>query len=285
MAKLENFTIDCFLVGVPKSASTWIYQCCLDHPDVAVPEKDSLKYFDLKYHNGPQWYRQQFGTLETDRVIIDPSPTYFRSPAAPARVAEDFPNAKFIVSLRNPIDRAFSQFWHEKKRGNFPFEFEDCLDRFLLFSWFIETGFYADLLERWLQYFDRERFKIVLFDDLNTDPSLFIKNIFQFMGVDDEFQPRVLHERINQGGRKDSPTLKKLEILKKNPAVFSILKRIKKTTLSNRKLKELFDAVQSNNDYGEGMSAEVRAELCEIYKTQTERVEIMFNLDLTAWKS
>ena len=54
MAGSDNFKIDYFLVGVPKSASTWIYQCCLDHPEITVPDEDSLKYFDLKHHKGLQ---------------------------------------------------------------------------------------------------------------------------------------------------------------------------------------------------------------------------------------
>lgn len=285
MAGSDNFKIDYFLVGVPKSASTWIYQCCLDHPEITVPDEDSLKYFDLKHHKGPQWYRDKFDDLGGGNVIIDPSPTYFRSPASPARIANDFPDAKFILSLRNPVDRAFSQFWHEKKAGNFPFEFQDCLDRFMLFSWFIETGFYADLLDRWFQYFDRDRFEVVLFDDLKADPSKFISDIFQFMGVESSFQPRVLHERINKGGGKASPALKKLDILKKNPTVFSILKRIKSTVMSNRELKKVLEAAASTSDYSDGMAPDVRAELCKIYRVQTERIEVMLDLDLSKWKS
>ena len=108
--------IDFFLLGVPKAASSWIYYCFKEHPDIYVPDKDSLRYFDLKYHKGLSWYGKYFEQANEQQVVIDPSPTYFRSPVAPKRIADNFPDANFILCLRNPVDRAFFQFWHEKKK-------------------------------------------------------------------------------------------------------------------------------------------------------------------------
>ena len=281
---MEDFKVDYFLVGVPKSASTWIYECCTGHPQIATPIEDSLKFYDLKYHKGRQWYRKKFEHCDASKVVIDPSPTYIRSPSAPARIAADFPDAKFIVSLRNPVDRAFSQFWHEKKNGDILFEFEDCLEKFLLFSWYIDTGMYADLLDRWLVHFDRSRFKIVLFDDLRSDPSAFIEDIFLYMGVDAAYSPPVLNQRVNEAGGEVTAVARKIKLLKKAPWLYNTLRSLKQKLAFSDSVERVLKVKGSNEAYKKGMSEEVRLELQSIYAPQIKRLEAEWGLNLSAWK-
>jgi len=280
---MEEFKVDYFLVGVPKSASTWIYQCCRGHPQIATPGEDSLKYFDLKYHKGSEWYQQKFEGCDLSKVVIDPSPTYIRSPSAPARIARDFPHAKFIVSLRNPVDRAFSQFWHEKKNGDIPFEFEDCLEKFLLYSWYIDTGMYADLLDRWLVHFDRSRFKIVLFDDLRSAPSAFIEDIFMYMGIDAAYSPPMLNKKVNEAGGKVTAVGRKVNMLKKAPLLYKTLRSLKQTLALNDHVERALGVKGSNEAYKQGMREDVRLELQSIYAPQVKRLEAEWGLDLSSW--
>ena len=55
--------------------------------------------------------------------------------------------------------------------------------------------------------------------------------------------------------------------------------------MSNRELKKVLEAAASTSDYSDGMAPDVRAELCKIYRVQTERIEVMLDLDLSKWKS
>jgi hypothetical protein len=280
---MSDFNIDIFLAGVPKSATTWIYRCCKEHPDINVPSEDSLRYFDLKYHKGSEWYQSYFNSNQ-GKVTIDPSPTYFRSPVAASRIANDYPNARFIVSLRNPVIRAFSQFWHEKKEGNFDYKFEECLHRFVLYSWYIETGFYATQFETWMQHFNRDRFHVVLYDDLERDSAAFIKDIFEFIGVDSSFKPSILDKRVNQAGKQVNTLTKTLRKLKQNRVVEKVSEPVLSALFGKKNERKRLVVGSSKSDYKSGITEEMRTELLNIYLPQIEKLEQHLDLDLTSWK-
>lgn len=281
MRKKSDIEIDYFLLGVSKSATSWIYYCFLEHPEIFVPSIDSLKYFDLKYHKGHNWYIRYFENADESQIIVDPSPTYFRSPVSPGRIATDFPKASFILSLRNPVDRAFSQFWHEKKKKRFDYEFCETVDSFFLYSWYIETGFYATHLNRFLRLFDRDRFKIVLFDDLTKDPKAFISQIYDFLEVDKTFEPTVLTKKINQAGVDENKKVKTVR------SICRTLKRIAPLNLKRtaRKSRQYIENLLSNKaEYDEGIEASLRQELLSIYTPEINTLENLTGLDLASWK-
>lgn len=273
--------IDYFLLGVSKSATTWIYQCFKDHPDVFVPSTDSLKYFDLKYHKGKEWYWEHFSDSGLSQVVVDPSPTYLRSPVTSERIANDYPNAKFILSLRNPVDRAFSQFWHEKKANRFDYAFKETADIFLLYTWYIETGFYATHLKRFLQYFDKSRFKIILFDNLTHNPETFISEIYEFLMVDRTFSPPVLNKKINAAGIYENKQVKAIR------RFCRMLNTVVPPSIKNKasKTKRRLESLLSNKDeYDRGIDDRLRQELLAIYLPEINKLEALTGLDLAAWK-
>lgn len=284
MADNNDITIDAFLLGVPKGASTWIYRCLQERDDIIVPSSDSLRFFDLKYHKGYQWYCDFFQQPNNDQLLIDPSPTYLRSQLAAERIREDHPSAKFIICLRNPVERAFSQFWHEKKEGNFNYQFEDVLNSFLLNSWYIETGNYATQLETWFKYFPRKQFHIVYFEDLKNDPASFIKSIYQFLNIDDSFVPSVINKKVNEAGVKATGTVKAIKRLKKSKIV-SLIKAPLKELLKGKDLGgKLVSSTSNKKEYEQGMSDEVRSELLSVYMPQIIRLEKLLGVDLSGWK-
>ena len=114
--------VDIFHIGPQKTGTTWIYRCSREHPEIAVPPKDSIHYFDMFYPRGRGWYAEFFADAKPGQKLIDPTPSYIRSPLAAARIYEENPEAKIVLCLRHPIERAFSHYWHEKKRGRFNFK-------------------------------------------------------------------------------------------------------------------------------------------------------------------
>ena len=79
-------------------------------------------------------------------------------------IPEENRAAKIIVCLRNPVERAFSHFWHERKKKKYNFDFSEVLRTYDLFSSLLEPGFYAEHIERFLGYFPREQILCQLFD-------------------------------------------------------------------------------------------------------------------------
>lgn len=124
-----------FHIGPQKCGTTWIYENLKNHPQLRTSVIDSIHYFDIHYNKGIEWYLRQFTHGIGDK-FFDPTYTYIRSPLAAPRIAKKFPEAKFALSLRNPIERAFSHYWHEKKKRQINFKFEDALRNYDLFaSW------------------------------------------------------------------------------------------------------------------------------------------------------
>ena len=276
--------VDIFLVGAPKCASTWIHRCFQEHEEIYVPEEDSIKYYDLNYHKGDCWYKNYFNNATNKQIIVDPTPSYFRSPGAISRIASEHPDAKFILSLRNPLDRAFSQYWHEKKRGIITVNFEEALQQVMLWGWFIETGFYATHLDNLLKYFPKDRIHITLFDDLKNDAGLFIKNIFEFVDVDNTFEPLIINKPVNKAGVSENITIKTITSLSKVGVVGRALNPLRKVMKKFGVRERLMETFSNRNEYEEGVSEAMRKELLSIYLPEIERLESMIDKDLSNWK-
>ena len=126
-----------------------------------------------------------------------PDAVLLRSPYAPARVARENPDARIIVCLRHPVERAFSHYWHEKKKRRYDFDFAELLENYDLWSNWLESGFYSRFLERWLDHFPRESLLVQRFDDLHRSPREFLDAILTFIGLEPGFEPTVMHKRVN----------------------------------------------------------------------------------------
>jgi hypothetical protein len=109
---------------------------------------------------------------------------------------------KLIASLRHPVDRAYSAFWHMLRRGRLPYD----ADFYTLFREsdpfeIRSRGYYAALLSRYLDYFPKKQFLILLFEEIFKDTRQTLSNCFMFLQVDPQFVPTALTSRVNQGGK------------------------------------------------------------------------------------
>lgn len=189
--------VEIFHVGPQKTATTWVFQCLREHPEIIAPHADAIHYFSMFYHRGRAWYLDQFPDGPSAGKLYDPTPNYFRSPEVPARIYRENPEAKIIVCLRHPVERAFSHYWHEKKKGRFNFRFEEVLENYDLFTNWLEPGFYSTHLTRIYDFFPKSQVLIQFFDDLETDPAAFLKELLEFLEIDAGFQPSVLGRKVN----------------------------------------------------------------------------------------
>jgi hypothetical protein len=277
--------VDLFHIGPQKAGTTWVYACLREHPDVVLPSRDSIHYFDIGYHRGRDWYAGHFPDHSPGRVLIDPTPSYLRCPNAPARIAKENPKAKIIVCLRHPIERAFSHYWHEKKKHRFNFRFEEVLENYDLWSNWVESGFYSRFLQRYLDHFPREQILCQLFDDLSLDTRAFLDAILEFGGLERGFTPSVLDVKVNPA--LASETQAKVEARKLLASVGLIGTAIKvKGAL--RSVGLVGDADRSSG--GErierliDVDPAVRAELRLACTPEIERVERLMGVDLSTWR-
>jgi Sulfotransferase domain len=202
-------------IGAQKCASTWLHHMLQAHPQVCVPEVKEVDFFSYRYDRGYQWYERCFvdGNAANGPVLArgEFSPSYFCEPAVPERVAAYLPEAKIIVSLREPVQRALSNHRHEVKQGNLTgddLSFERGLRNNPMY---IEQGLYATHLRNWLQHFPRDRILVVLMEDVESDPRAVCELVYQFLGVDPTFIPTGLEQRYNRSFATRSAALSRVK--------------------------------------------------------------------------
>ena len=125
--KLPDFLI----VGVMKGGTTSLFRYLVRHPQVLPPFRKEIKYFDCNYINGQNWYQAHFPLKKKfvggSKLTGEATPYYIFHPQAPMRIAEALPEAKIIILLRNPIDRAYSHYQHMVRVGREPLSFEEAI--------------------------------------------------------------------------------------------------------------------------------------------------------------
>jgi hypothetical protein len=269
--------IDVFHIGPQKAASTWMYSCLREHPQIACASKEDLYYLDMNWHRGRDWYLSHFAGAGPNQLLVDFTCTYLRCPQVPERMAEENPGARIIVCLRDPVERAFSHYWHEKKRGRIAYRFSEVLTNYDLFSSWLETGFYARHVGRLLEHFPRDRILCQLYDVLEANPRTFLREALEFLSVDSDFEPSVLERRVNVAGHQQGPL---------NLALHKVRRGFQELGLGGavQALERRFPALSGKSEYLRGIPPELEATLRRICEPEIERTEKLLGLDLSAWR-
>lgn len=184
-------------IGAQKCASTWIYDILRDHPEVALSEPKELDFFSYHYDHGFQWYERHFSKHLDMGAVGEISPSYFHEPAVPVRIKSYLPQAKVLISLRDPVERAISNHKHEVRVGHISgddLSFETGLANNPMY---IEQGLYATHLSRWLQYFSPAQMLIIFLEDIVADPEGVARCIYEFLGVDSSHRSAALEQQSN----------------------------------------------------------------------------------------
>lgn len=177
MSRLPNF----IYVGPDKAGSSWLHEVLIRHPAVFLSPAKDLYFFDRYYDRGLDWYKEQFaGAGPQHEVVGEICQDYLFDPMAPSRIHHDLGQVKSMVSLRDPVERAWSSFLYARKHGMFEETFSDSLREH---PELLEHGRYASGLERMLEFFPRDSIHIALFDDLLANPQTFLDDVTDFLGV------------------------------------------------------------------------------------------------------
>ncbi len=114
-------------VGVQKGGTTTLQRLLEQHPGAFLPAAKELHYFSLHYALGEDWYREQFVEAGAQQRCGEITPYYLFHPAAAARIQALLPQARLIVLLRDPVERALSQYFHSLRLGLEPLELDLAL--------------------------------------------------------------------------------------------------------------------------------------------------------------
>lgn len=267
--------ISFFHIGPQKTGTTWVYRALAEHPEVAVPVNDSVHYFDMFHACGRTWLLDQFPDAgKPGKYLIDATPSYIRSPLAPRRIAQENPDAKIVLCLRDPIERAFSHYWHEKKKGKLNFDFSEVLKNYDLFSSWIETGFYAEAIERYREHFPMKNILCQDFSVLRENPRQFLDELLTFLEIATDFTPTVMTRKVNEAGTRRDPGSRAKKLIGK------CLKAVPGVAGSG-----LAAWASGKEEYLQGVPTEVRAELQLIIEPEIVRLEDLLGRKFPAWRT
>ena len=184
-------------IGTSKAGSTWLFNALAVHPDIYLASSKGLYYFDQHFSKGPDWYRAQFADAGEKLAVGEVSHSYLSSPDAAARIADFNPQMRLLACLREPVDRAFSDYLDLIKNGQFKASFEDALEEF---PRLLDRGRYATHLQRYFTRFPSEQIHVRLFDDLEDDAQAYADAMFEFLGVRQlDLPPAELKKRMPSG--------------------------------------------------------------------------------------
>lgn len=205
---------DFAIIGAQKAGTTSLHNYLLAHPYViSAVNKKEISFLDLHYGRGAAWYKAHFPLVTSralhrlrggDLVCGDATPNYLLYPTAPERLHAIAPQAKIIALLRDPVERAYSGYQHEARKGREPLSFEDAiaaeparlageLDRLradpayhsqaLRTQSYLLRGHYAEQLERWFAYYPRERCLVLNSAEFFADPRTVLLQVVEFLGL------------------------------------------------------------------------------------------------------
>ena len=198
---------DFLVIGSQKAGTSTLWAVLRAHPQVWMPAHKELSFFndERAFGAGLGAYEAHFEAApRRARRVGEASPGYVCHPAVPRRVYDALPGARLILTVRNPIDRAWSQYWDARRQLRVPFHFEEAVDRALETQWqpgrigYFSRGVYLPAIEAWLAHFPRERLHIVVLEDLRRDPSTVWRALFRVLGIDEGFQTPVMSRRTNE---------------------------------------------------------------------------------------
>jgi hypothetical protein len=210
---------DFVIIGAQKGGTSFLYHLLTRHPLVEPAARKELHFFDQPelFDNGAGWYRRCFprlGSKDGQRSITgEATPYYLFDPPVAKRMAEIVPKARLIALLRNPVDRAYSHYQMQVKRGTEPRTFEEAMEQ--EHSSYVSRGIYVDQLLRWFEFFGKEQMLILKSEDFFERPVETLKVVLAFLDLPD-WQPEAseLQQRRHVGTYKqkmDPSTRQRLE--------------------------------------------------------------------------
>lgn len=174
---------DFVIIGAPKAATTWLTSNLRAQPRIFMPQPE-IHYFNRNFSEGVEWYRAQFAEAGADQLVGEKSATYLASPEVPERLRGLIPNARLIVQLRNPVERAYSDYCMLLRRGEVGRDIEAHLDPAKAAAGrFVADGEYARHIAHWLDCFPREQFLILLYDEIRAKPGEAFEDVSRFLSL------------------------------------------------------------------------------------------------------
>jgi hypothetical protein len=219
------------IIGAAKSGTTSLFQYLAKHPDIIPSNKKEPLYFSVEQRRGLKWYLHNFPLKEEkkERLTFEASPSYLYYKQGLKRIGRFFPDIKLIILLRDPVERAFSQ-WNFNREGSpflvgrpevkdkrpFSKAIKDELnnpDHLHKLHKYIYRSHYSKHLKEVYKIFSNNQILVLDSDDLKKEPQRTLTEVTNFLELDPVYHE---YEKSNEGKegllqKKDVDESKKLK--------------------------------------------------------------------------
>jgi hypothetical protein len=268
-----------FIVGPPRTGSSWLYEILSSHVVLPAPSKET-RFFDIHFERGLKWYLAHYKHSGGERRVGEVAPTYFASAEARERLSQMVPEARIVCVFRNPAERIISLYRLKRAYGLIPWSFEEALQRD---PELMQTSRYASNLKRWQRSFGAENVLACVYDDLRENAQGFVDGLADFIGI-----PRFILQTSQLGSVHESERMT-------YPRSYS---RTRKALLvadwfKSRRLDRVVSAFKRSSFcklvLGGGrpfppIPMETVKQLYENFRPEVEDLEQMLHRDLFSWK-
>lgn len=295
-----NLLPNLLIIGAAKSGTTALHEYLAQHPDVFMTTPKEPRFFlvwenreqmeiherekrsEHNYYHTLERYQQLFEKGREHVVRGESSTGYLANPSCASGIKKLVPDVKLIAVLRNPVERAFSNYimyknWRMEKKS-----FEEAVNEEIATGRenyqqpmrYLFLGKYADSLKTYYSLFPAQQIKIYLYDDLRDCPMNVIKDSFRFLEVDDSFSPDISR-------RHNVSQINRFAML---PKVNRMLDKAQRG-FKKYDLPFLETSVQQIRFYKPVLQTSVRKKLLNYYREEISALEKLLNRDLSNWRA
>jgi len=275
---LPNF----LLIGAEKAGTTALSQFLRQHPDVCFSRPKETWFFNRRYEKGIEWFASHFEHWDGESAIGEGTARLLQSREAPARIHEHIPGVQLLCIIRDPIERAFSQYHFylytgkaepDQSFGELVRRQNTAFGRDL-----VDQGRYIEHLRRYEETFDRNQIRVVLHRDLRQNPEAVVQDLYDTIGVDPTFHP----DTASKHNVTKYPT-SRTAYAALRAAWHTVRSHVERCapevtrTLRQGARRLLFDTEKP------AMRDDDRAYLRQVYEEPTRRLETWLDEDLSHW--
>lgn len=273
-----------FIPGAPKAGTTFLYEALKNHPEVFFPANKELNHFAYDEIVANSYYNDYkvedrnkflkfFSTAKDQKILVDGSVSYFAYPSVAAKLFEYNPDAKIVISIRNPIKRSFSHFQMDKRMGNTESEFIDYIKsdkgtpRYIQY---VQNSLYYENTMAFLKYFPKDQVKVMVLENLETE----LPSLFDFLKIQKQEDGLDADDRVNQN---KAPRNFIAKYFQKNRKLATILKFI-----IPHKLVKSLNGLLYKPAPKEFITEEAENYLNSLFENDINSMSEFLNLDLTS---
>ncbi len=274
-----------FIVGAPKAGTTSLHYYLSQHEEVCMSSIKEPNFFSFQevsslYYKAPSIsnsIKYQHLFEEDKKIMGEASVSYLFYEGVPQRIYDFNPNAKIIIVLRDPVERAISHFLMDRRLGYCSYSLETILNNKekhpLYFQQFLELGLYYNQVKRYLDTFGKEQVHILFYADFKTNLDQQMTSLFQFLNLQaTDIDYAVKNPFLSSNHRLISYLYKYRWIRKTIKSIVPKqgIKSIKNRFFSSKE-KPLFSTSLLNK-------------MKDFYRHDISQLETLLNIDLSLWK-